>query len=154
MKSAKEIISHIKSNPSSPYNRSLERKKFTNFIFSPIHRKLVSFVYIKNEILMIALKHPSGLQELKNDSNINLIKYLLKKFANFFPNSEFANIKDIKFFISNQSYKKEKFINFEPEKPKIYIEKSLGKFKNDIKDEKIHAIFEEIREIILANKRD
>ena len=155
MKSAKEIISHIKTDPL--YTSFTDRADFLN-LFSATHKSLIAFIYIKENILMIALKHPLGKVELKKDSNINLIKDLLKMFVKFRPNSEFASVKDIKFFVADRFMaKKYKFKNPNlSEKKEIlpYSEKSKGKFKNDIKDEKIHAIFEEIRGLILANRRD
>ena len=80
MKSAKEIISHIKTDPL--YTSFTDRADFLN-LFSATHKSLIAFIYIKENILMIALKHPLGKVELKKDSNINLIKDLLKMFVKF-----------------------------------------------------------------------
>ena len=151
MKSAKEIISHIKTDPL--YASFTDRAEFIGLL-SATHKSLIAFIYIKEEILFIAVKHPMGLQELKRDSNINLIKDLLKMFVKFRPNSEFSTVKDIKFFVADRfMQKKFKFKKTEP-KDEIppYFEKSKGKFKNEIKNPQIYQIFEEIRELILANR--
>ncbi|XOB61092.1 hypothetical protein ACMC56_10800 [Campylobacterota bacterium DY0563] len=69
--------------------------------------------------------------------NKSLINDLLKK-------SNIANIEDVRFFVTNKIEKKQKPIIQENN----YKERSFGIFANNIKDEKLHKKFEEIREII------
>lgn len=76
-----------------------------------------------------------------------MIKELLKVFIKASPNSVFVGISDIKFFVTN----KLKFKNiddphnvkYEKTKPK-----SKAEFKNNVKNPKIYAKFEELRTIL------
>lgn len=151
MKSVREIISHLKNDPL--FHKLRDRHDFLN-LFDKKDKDLISFLYIKDGILFIALKHPIGLLELKRDSNINLIKELLNVFLIARPNSEFAEVCDIKFFVADKVQKRrEKLTLNSPEIPP-FIEPSEGKFINKCKDPELFKIFEEIREKILANRRD
>lgn len=148
MKSVKDVISHIKKDPL--YLSMYQKREFLELLLEK--KQLIAFIYIKDEkILMIALKHPLGLQELRRDSNINLIKDLLKIYNSIKADSIFAKIEDVKFFVADRAMKrKEKALNSQKIEKKPCVEISEGKFQNRIKDEKIHRIFEEIREVILA----
>lgn len=78
----------------------------------------------------------------------NLIKEILNKIEKFHPNCKCVNLKEIKAFVSNKKNTKEE----EQIETKIfYKERSNGDFKNNSKDEKLHAIFEEIRKEIEKN---
>jgi hypothetical protein len=39
-------------------------------------------------------------------------------------------------------------LKFSEHKEELYEERALGEFENSLKDEKLHAMFEEIRDII------
>lgn len=148
MKDAKFIINHIVNDPF--FHELKSRNECGEFLklLGLNYRRLITFCYVKNNILFFALNHPLGLQELKRDSSINMIKGLLKIYSNFNKASKFAQISDIKFFVT-------KNLRFKIEvkkTPKIlYIERSKGEFVNLAKDEQIHAKFETIREKIRAN---
>lgn len=151
MKSAKNIIEEIQTSPL--FNDVNDKRKFLNLL-SKTHQKLIAFIYLKDQILYFACKHNVGLQELKKDSNINLIKELLKTYIKFHPDSNLNGIKDIKFFVASKFMKKKEKIKeiFKINLPPKFIDPSNGEFKNNIKDKKNHALFEEIRKLILANK--
>ncbi|NLY03722.1 MAG: hypothetical protein GXZ15_02605 [Campylobacter sp.] len=152
MKSTKDIIKEIHS---FPLYRDNEDLKNLFKLFKPTHQKVIAFIYKKDDILMIACKHPLGLQELKRDSSIKTIKELLKTFIKFTPNSNLDKISDIKFFVASEYMKKwQKREDILKISLKIspYYEKSRGEFKNNLQNPKNHEILEEIREIILARK--
>lgn len=151
MKSAKSIIKEIQTSPL--YDSINDKRKFLSLL-SKTHQKLIAFIYTKNQILYFACKHNAGLQELKRDSNINLIKELLKTYVKFHPKSNLKEVKDIRFFVASKFMKKKKKIKeiFKLNLPPKFIDPSNGKFKNHIKDEKTHVMLEEIRKLILANK--
>lgn len=152
MKSAKDIISHIKRDPL--YNNLNEISEFFG-LFSDKDKKLIAFIYIKEADLMIALKHPLGLQELKRDSSINFIKYLLNIYTKHNPTSKLAQIQNIKFFVADKYMKKIQALKSVPKEDIApAYEPSFGKFQNRMKNIEIYQIFEEIRKIILANRRD
>ncbi|QKG28868.1 hypothetical protein [Campylobacter sp. RM16187] len=148
MKDAKFIIDHILNNPS--YKELKSRSECLEFtkLLSLNHQRLIAFCYVKNNILFFALLHPLGLQELKRDNNISMIKGLLKIYCSVNKDSKLAQISDIKFFVTkNLRFKQEskillKIVNFE---------KSKGEFINLAKNPQIHAKFEAIREKIKAN---
>ena len=151
MKSAKNIIEEIQTSPL--FNDVNDKRKFLSLL-SKTHQKLIAFIYLKDQILYFACKHNVGLQELKKDSNINLIKELLKTYIKFHQDSNLNGIKDIKFFVASKFMKKKEKIKeiFKINLPPKFIDPSNGEFKNNIKDKKNHALFEEIRKLILANK--
>lgn len=148
MKDAKFIIDHILNNPS--YKELKSRSECLEFtkLLSLNHQRLIAFCYVKNNILFFALLHPLGLQELKRDNNISMIKGLLKIYCSVNKDSKLAQISDIKFFVTkNLRFKEPLKIQ---EKP-IYIEKSKGNFINLAKNPQIHSKFEDIRVAIRSN---
>ncbi|MGB2552939.1 hypothetical protein ACPF04_07135 [Campylobacter sp. MOP51] len=148
MKDAKFIINHIANNPFFyKLKNQSECAKFVKLL-SLNHQRIIAFCYVKNSILFFALKHPLGLQEFKRDSNINMLKGLLKIYASANEGSILGQISDIKFFVT-----KNLRFSATPKIPKkqIYIEKSKGKFINLAKNPQIHAKFENIREAIRSN---
>lgn len=152
MKSTKDIIREIHNLPLYCQNANLQD---LFGLFSPTHRQVIAFIYKKDNLLMIACKHPLGLLELKKDSNIKIIKELLKTFVKFRPNSNLSEISDIKFFVATEYMKKKEKFKKRVElslKVEPYIEKSDGKFINNIKNEANSKLFEEIRGLILARK--
>lgn len=152
MKSTKDIIKEIHSIPL--YRDNNELKNLLE-LFSPTHKQVIAFIYKDDNRLMIACKHPLGLQELKKDSNIKNIKDLLKTFLKFHPDSNLGEISDVKFFVATEYMKKKRA---REEKMRVnleippYYEKSSGKFRNNIKNSEISKLFEEIRETIIARK--
>lgn len=148
MKDAKSIINHIVNNPS--YKELKNHSECGNFmkLLGKNFNSLIKFCYVKNNILFFALLHPAGLQELKKDSSIKMIRSLLKTYNNFNKNSILSNILDIKFFI----VKDLKFKNTKPLKSQIlHIEPSCGNFINLAKNKEIYEKFEKIRQIIKVN---
>lgn len=121
-------------------------------------RRIIAFIYVREGDLMIALKHPLGLQELKRDSNIKFIKELLSLFVRSYPACEFSAVKEIKFFVADrvmsrrraQIYKAHLRLDGEA----LSLERAKGEFKNKIQDPQIYRAFEEIRGLILANRGD
>ena len=91
-------------------------------------QRLIAFIYVKDGILMIAAKHPAGLCELKRDSNINLIKDVLKRFVAARETAELCGVREIKFFVADRVMSRRRA--------------------------QIYKIFEEIRGLILANRGD
>ncbi|CZE47949.1 hypothetical protein [Campylobacter geochelonis] len=152
MKSAKTIIEDIQRSPL--YEKIRDLHDFY-LLLSQTHQKIIAFIYQKDEILFIACKHNLGVQELKRDSNINNIKGLLKIFLSIKQTSSLRTISDIKFFVATKYMqnlaKKAQNLTKANELPP-YVEKSEGKFQNRIEDPQIHAIFEEIRELIIVSR--
>lgn len=155
MENAREIIAHIRKDPL--YAKMRERGEFLAIL--PLSwQRLIAFIYVKDGILMIAAKHPAGLCELKRDSNINLIKDVLKRFVAARETAELCGVREIKFFVADrvmgrrraQIYKAHLRLGGEA----LSLERAKGEFKNKIQDPQIYKIFEEIRGLILANRGD
>ena len=77
MKTANTILSHLTSRPQFKYLKTQECYKKYIQILSPKWQKAVAFVYIKDNTLFIAVKHPGFKQEL--NYNKDLLKSLLKQ---------------------------------------------------------------------------
>lgn len=159
MKSAKNIISHLKKTPL--YQQSEDLQVFKSLLPKK-YQNLIAFTYLKfleddKALLMLALYHPLGLSELKKDSNIKEIKELLKIYVSFNPYSELSKIIDLRFFVLNSfiKNKKEQVLLLKEKKEEFrenYVERAEGKFKNHLQDEKLHELFETLRKQILENK--
>ena len=100
MKDAKTIIRHIIDNPS--YKELKNRSECGEFLklLSLNHRRLIAFCYEKNGVLFFALFHPLGLQELKSDSSIKMLKGLLKIYSSVNFDGRLARVTDVKFFVT------------------------------------------------------
>ncbi len=147
MKDSQTIISHLKKHPSL---KTLEQEECFDILIKLLPKSLsnfIKFIYTKNNTLFFVLKHPSAKMEFNYKRN--LIKDILKKIESFHPNCKCINLKEIKAFITN---KKEPKIEPSKEVTIFYKERSSGEFKNEIKDKKLHEIFEKIREEIKCLK--
>ena len=146
MKDSKTIISHLKKHPSL---KTLEQEECFDVLIKLLPNSLsnfIKFIYTKHDTLFFVLNHPSAKMEFNYKRN--LIKEILKTIESFHPNCKCINLKEIKAFVSNKkTYKEEEQI----ETKIFYKERSNGNFENNSKDEKLHAIFEEIRKEIEKN---
>ncbi|MFV0480571.1 MAG: hypothetical protein ACK5LP_01175 [Campylobacteraceae bacterium] len=145
MKQARIIISHLQRQPSF---EKLEQIKAYKKLFALLPNRLgnvVRFAYNKNQTLFIVLEHPGYKMEF--NYKLNLIKSLLKELVKIDVTCKCIDADVIKVFVTNKpplvSPVREVVGPF-------YSEKSVGNFKNLAKDEKLHKIFEEIREIICS----
>ena len=141
MKNVNQILQNIQNKPQfsklSRY-KCIDRIKS---IFTPALQKMVKFAYIKNDTLFFVLNHPGAKQEF--DNNIQSIKSALN-----FHTPEECNetlIKDIKAFVTHTP---NKVFTFEVKEPVLYAERASGNFIVDIKDEKLNALAQSIKEMI------
>ncbi|MBL0686939.1 MAG: hypothetical protein JJV95_06060 [Sulfurospirillum sp.] len=146
MKDSQTIISQLKRHPSL---KTLEEKECFNILIELLPNSIsnfIKFIYTKNNILFFALNHPSTKMEFNYKHN--LIKDILKKIENFHPKCKCINLKEIKAFVSNRKEREPEILK---DATFVYKERSLGYFRNQIQDKKIHKICEKIREEILKN---
>jgi len=146
MKDSKTIISHLKKHPSL---KTLEQEECFDILIKLLPKSLsnfIKFLYTKHDTLFFVLNHPSAKMEFNYKRN--LIKGLLKTIENFHPNCKCINLKEVKAFVSNKIRQKEET---KIETKIYYKERSNGEFLNNTKDNKLHAIFEEIRKEIEKN---
>ncbi|MAC83178.1 MAG: hypothetical protein CL624_03485 [Arcobacter sp.] len=135
MKKLNEILIHLKNNPEfRKINTSSTIEKFIDVLPLKL-KKGVKFGYIKGQTLYFVLTHP--VYKMEFEYNKADIKSLLK-------NSNFDNVNEIAFFVTNKIERKSKEIKEEP----LYKERSNGIFINRAKDENIYKKFESIRNII------
>ena len=142
MKDAKTIIRHIIDNPS--YKELKNRSECGEFLklLSLNHRRLIAFCYEKNGVLFFALFHPLGLQELKRDSSIKMLKGLLKIYSSVNFDGRLARVTDVKFFVTKRLKFKKPTDPYETKRIFTYAEPAKGEFVNLAKDEQIYAKFE------------
>lgn len=115
-------------------------------LMNKAHQPLISKILIKNDTLMILVKHSSAYQELNHDDTKKSIKVLIKMYAKANPLSEFDKIKTLKVFTDRhfipplQKVKKKQKNSF--------LELSQAKFKNSFSDPVLFERFEKIRQAI------
>lgn len=148
MKSSKDIIKHLSKNPFlSNLNNAQCYVKFANLLPKNMQEG-IAFMYQKNDTLFFVLKHQAYKMEF--DYKLNLIKGLLKTYISFEKNSALKDVLEIKFFVTHRQYAQEKPIS----SLNTYFEKSNGNFINHSKNEKIHSLFEQIKDIIKCSKQN
>lgn len=119
-------------------------------LMSKAHQKLISKVFIKNDTLMILVKHPAAYQELNHDDTKKSIKLLIKIYAKANPLSEFERIKTLKILTDRHFAPPVK--KAQKKQKNSFLELSKGKFRNSFSDETLFAKFEKLRESILNAK--
>ncbi|MCX2682524.1 hypothetical protein OQH60_01360 [Campylobacter sp. MIT 21-1685] len=110
----------------------------------PDKRRLIAKAFITNTTFNIMTFHTTGYQELNHDDSKFSIKLLLKQYAQAYPLSEFSCIKEVKIFSQRYTSLKQEVAKTE----KVFIELSLGKFKNPFRNENLAKKFEELRMLI------
>lgn len=143
MKDSKTIISHIKKHPNMEI---LKQKECESKLLSLLPQSLsnsIKFIYTKHDTLFFVLNHAAAKMEFNYKRN--LIKGLLKQLKNFHPDCECIDKKELRAFVTNAPASK----LYTPKNSLIfYKERASGNFDNKIKDAKLHALFEKIKEEI------
>ena len=147
MKKADTIISHILHLPQF---KSLPNyycyRRFVSLL-SPTWQKAIAFVYIRDDILYIALRHPG----FKNELNYNkdLLKSILSMLKQKDEKCSHLVAKEIIIFNSkfNTIIKKEKPTDTIP----YYYELADGEFQIKSNDKELIKKFNRIKENILKN---
>jgi hypothetical protein len=139
MKNINVVLNHLVTNPL--YSRLKHQKCFAlikKSLPKPLQRGIL-FMYVKNNTLFFALKHPAYKMEF--DYKLSLIKTLLSSLPPLQTACKTYEIKRIKTFVS-------KFTT-EPEDKKDsvprYREGSTGAFEIKAKDDDIKEKFETIK---------
>lgn len=153
MKQAKFIITHLKSTPNMKNLQKMQSyKKLLLFLPKSLTRGIY-FMYNKNDTLFLVLKHQLYLMEYKSIQRSgkykqNYIKTKLKELVSLDSTCKCIDAEEVKAFVTNKPQIPLMVSNSLP----IYEEKSKAKFTNNIKNKKIHKLFEDIREIICSKK--
>lgn len=145
MKTAQSIISHISNQP---YFRVLKTNRcYQRYIslLSKAQQQGVAFVYIKENTLFIAVKHPAFKMEL--DYNKDLLISLLKTLYKYDENCPMMKASKVIIFES-------KFYRIKEEEQEstipYYKERANGVFQIP-KDHELKDKFKKIKEHILCN---
>lgn len=142
MKKAFDIISHLSS---SPQFRLLKQHSCYKRYISALGdkwQKAIAFVYIKNDTLFVAVKHPAFKQEL--NYNKDLLMSILKDFNRYVVECNMMSANQVVIFHSKyhamptgETYKSVPH----------YAEHSKGEFESPSDDE-LYEKFEKIKKII------
>lgn len=142
MKNSKEIISHLRSQPSFKKVKTQECIQKVVLILPPGIIQRVRFSYVKNHTLFFVLNHPGAKFEF--DNIIKSIKKLLIEFINSCDTTLLVN--DVKAFATH----KPETISIEPLHLETaeFQERSRASFKNPFHTSTMYQKLEEIRAII------
>jgi len=141
MKNSKQLVSHLRSQSAFvPLKNQSCIDAVKELLPQRLHR-FILFGYIRHNIVFFALNHPGAKQEF--DNIINSIKAPLKKIPPL--SCKEYTIIDVRAFVSHK-----KTMKFSPIKPsyEAYEERAEADFNNTIENQKLHHLFEDIREII------
>lgn len=147
MKKAQTIISHLLNKPT--FQNAVKAECLDKLISTLPDNitKYISFCYIKNDNLFIAVTHPGIKMELYY--KCNLLKSILTVLKKEQSKCQSLHFSDIKIFVSDKNVKKED----ESTIPRYY-EHADANFKNLAQDEELKEKFEQIRKEIINNKND
>ncbi len=144
MKSS-QIISHILNQPLFQKVKAADEALKVLALLGPTRFKLIKYVYVKENKIFAATEHAAYLQELKHDSNISLIKSLLKSYNEKNESSTLKEVNDVKFFQTKRPFELLKFYL-----PPIFpvAPKATSGFVNEAKDRAVFDAFEKLRETL------
>lgn len=145
LKPAASVIAELAMYHCKPLQKMFYARDFLA-LMNKAHQRLISKIFIKNDSLMILVKHSSAYQELNHDDTKKSIKVLIKIYAKANPLSEFDKIKTLKIFTDRHfapSVKKSKKI-----KKNSFLELSQAKFKNSFTNPILFEKFEQVRQAI------
>lgn len=147
MKKAYEIISHLSSQPQFKLLKQQECYHKYIRILGNKWQKAIAFVYIREDTLFVAIKHPGFKMEL--NYNKDLLISLLKDLNRYDKSCEMMRASSVVVFHSKY---------FPMEKPKSlyksvphYAERANGDFIN-YGDDKLKEKFENIKRVIRCNQ--
>ncbi|MCV3419032.1 hypothetical protein L8V92_07110 [Campylobacter lari] len=127
-----------------PLKIFFQYKEFLN-LFNYNHQQMITKLFIKNNTLIILVKHHIAYMELNHDNTKKMIKSLIKNYTLARPMSNFAKVENIKILSDQNFISKNKIFN---EHKKAHLELSNGNFKNSFENPILHNKFEELRKLI------
>ena len=131
MKNVRSILSHLVNQPQFKILKKQScYHKFIEYL-QPKFQKAIAFVYIRNNILFIAISHPGYKMEL--NYNKDLLRSLLNMMGKHYEGC--SELKADSVIIFNSKFYVEKPIKDQDTDPK-YRELSSGEFKIQSKDKK------------------
>jgi hypothetical protein len=148
MKKAQTILSHLANQPQFRFLKQQGCYKKYISLLSVKYQKAIAFIYIKDETLFIAVKHPGFKMELHY--NRDLLKSILTQLVNH--DEECATMTAKKVVIFHSKYHPMEVKNDEESTVPYYSELASSDFGIESNDVQLIAKFEEIKKTILCNK--
>jgi len=142
MKNINVVLNHLITNPL--YSKLKHQKCFAlikKSLPEPLQKGIL-FMYVKNDTLFFALKHPAFKMEF--DYKLSLIKTLLSSLPPLQESCKTYNIKKIKTFVSKFTTQSENRTDTVPR----YKESATGLFEIKAQDDNIKEKFEIIKRYI------
>jgi len=148
MKKASTILSHLSSQPQFKFLKQQSCYQKYISLLGAKYQKAIAFIYVKDDTLFIAVKHPGFKMEL--NYNRDLLKSILTQLTTHEQNCKTISASKIVIFHS-------KYHPIEKEKVDIstvpyYNELASNDFDIKSTDKEIIAKFEKIKESISCNK--
>jgi len=147
MKKAHTILSHLANQPQFKFLKQQGCYKKYISLLSAKYQKAIAFIYIKDETLFIAVKHPGFKMEL--NYNRDLLKSVLTQLIKYDDACQMMKAEKVTVFHSKY-HPMEKETKTESTVP-YYNELASNDFGIESDDAELVAKFEEIKEQILAN---
>ncbi|MFK5976187.1 MAG: hypothetical protein QM493_06740 [Sulfurovum sp.] len=149
MKKAYEIISHLSSQPQFRLLKCQECYQKYIRLLGNKWSKAVAFIYIKDDTLFVAVKHPAFKMELSYDYNKNLLRSLLRQLNQYDKSCDMMKASSVVVFHS-------KYFPIEKTKEAYksvphYSERANGDFTNYGEDS-LKEKFENIQRVIKCNQ--
>ncbi len=148
MKKVHTILSHLTSQPQFRFLKQQECYQKYIKLLGNKYKKIIAFVYIKNETLFVAVTHPGFKMEL--NYNRDLLKSLLTQLT--LHDKECEMMKADKVIVFHSKYhpvaKSEDVITTVP----YYSERASSNFTIKTEDEALKEKFEEIKKVIECNQ--
>ena len=148
MKTATTILSHLASRPQFKKLKTHECYQKYIKILSPKWQKAIAFVYVKDEILYVAVKHPGYKQELNHKEQNDTFISMLKNFNRYIePCKEMKASKMIAFHSKYHPMEAPKVME---DTVPYYEEKAYGEFELP-QEKELKEAFKKIQDIIQCN---
>ncbi|EAJ6151321.1 TPA: hypothetical protein ACRZSW_001360 [Campylobacter lari subsp. concheus] len=127
-----------------PLKVLLQYKEFLNLL-NLNHQQMITKLFIKNNTLVILVKHHIAYMELNHDNTKKMIKSLIKNYTLAKPMSNFAKVENIK-ILNDKNFTSKNSIFIEHKN--THLELSNGDFRNHFKNPILYNKFEELRKLI------
>jgi len=148
MKKVSVILSHLTAQPQFKVLKQQECYGKYLSLLTPKYQKAIAFIYVKEQTLFIAVKHPGFKMEL--NYNRDLLKSLLTQLISY--NKECEMMQSNKVVIFHSKYhpmvKESQIVSTVP----YYNELATQDFKIQTEDEALLKKFNNIKEAIACNK--
>ena len=149
MKTASSILSHLSSQPHFKKLKTQEcYQKYIKFL-PPKWQKAIAFIYVKEETLFIAVKHPGFKQELNHKEQKDNFLYILKDFNQYVKPCK--EMKASKMFTFHSKYHPIETVQIPKETVPYYEEQAYGDFELP-QQEELKEAFLKIQKTIQCNR--